>query len=293
VIPIRDGDCAARPRLKDTLMKSCRAQYRTLMLALVTATTAYGSPTISPGVVAAISQATSPTPSPATTPSKQPAVSSEVGSYDIGLLFGSQLQHNGVVPNLSQESLIRGLKEAVGGRPITNDEREAALNFMRQAHGVLAEKNRAAGREFLAHNAKEPGVVTLPSGLQYRVLAEGDPKSKPPAPTDEVTVRYRATLADGTEIDRSDSHGIPASFRVNSVFKAWQEAFAAMKPGATWQLFVPPELGYGNNPPPTIPPGAVLVYELELLKIDPRSAMPTTPAAPVKPATGSGAPHLH
>jgi FKBP-type peptidyl-prolyl cis-trans isomerase FklB len=239
-------------------MHPCRARTSTFLLALLTGPAAFAA-------------------APAAAPASAPAVSSEVGSYDIGLLLGSQLQHNGVVPNLSQESLIRGMKEALGGRTITDEERQAALNFMHQAHDVLADKNRAAGREFLARNAKVPGVVTLPSGLQYRVLADGDPKGKPPAPTDDVTVRYRATLTDGTEIDRSDTHGAPASFRVNSVFKAWQEAFASMKLGAKWQLFIPPELAYGNNSPPTVPPGAVLIYDLELLKIDRRPAATHSP----------------
>jgi FKBP-type peptidyl-prolyl cis-trans isomerase FklB len=245
----------ARNNDQDLPMNPCRARISTFLLALLTGPAGFAAPAAPPAAAAS-------------------TVSSEVGSYDIGLLLGSQLQHNGVVPNLSQESLMRGLKEAIGGRPITDAERQAALSFMRQAHTALADKNRAAAREFLARNTKEPGVVTLPSGLQYRVLADGDPKGKPPAPTDDVTVRYRASLSDGTEIDRSDTHGQPASFRVNSVFKGWQQAFASMKQGAKWQLFVPPELGYGDNPPPTVPPGAVLIYDLELLQID-RHAPPT------------------
>jgi FKBP-type peptidyl-prolyl cis-trans isomerase len=253
-------------------MNPCRARTPTLLLALLSGPAAYAVPPMAPVVVKPTTNA------PAAAPA--PAVSSKVGSYDIGLLLGSQLQHNGVVPSLSQESLLRGLKEAIGGRPITEEERQAALSFMRQAHTVLADKNRAAAREFLARNTKESGVVTLPSGLQYRVLADGDPKGKPPAPTDDVTVRYRASLADGTEIDRSDTHGQPATFRVNSVFKGWQQAFASMKQGAKWQLFVPPELGYGDNPPPTVPPGAVLIYDLELLQIDRHATAPMTHPAP-------------
>ena len=93
---------------------------------------------------------------------------------------------------------------------------------------------------------------------------------------DQVTVRYRASLLDGREFDRSDTHDRPATFRVNSVFKAWQEAFQNMKPGARWQLFVPPELGYGGNTPVGVPPGSLIIYELELLKIE--------PAPPVDPA---------
>jgi FKBP-type peptidyl-prolyl cis-trans isomerase FklB len=204
---------------------------------------------------------------------KPPAVSPDVGSYDVGLMLGSQLEHNGLGPTLSLDTLIRGLKDGVGGHVMTAEERDAALRFMREARDALAEKNRAAGREFLAHNAKQPGIKSMPSGLQYRVLAEGDPRGTPPAPTDQVTVRYRASLADGTEFDRSETHDRPATFRVNTVFKGWQEAFQAMKPGAKWQLFVPPELGYGTNSPPSVPPGAVLVYELELLHVEPAPAM--------------------
>jgi FKBP-type peptidyl-prolyl cis-trans isomerase FklB len=253
-------------------MNLCRARTPILFIALLSGAAGRAAPPV--GQVAGKLTAEAPPAAPA------PVVSSEVGSYDIGLLLGSQLEHNGVVPNLSRESLLRGLKEAMGGRRITDEERQAALNFMHQAHDALADKNRATGRAFLARNAKVPGVVTLPSGLQYRVLADGDPKGKPAAPTDDVTVRYRATLIDGTEIDRSDTHSAPASFRVNGVFKAWQEAFASMKPGAKWQLFIPPELSYGNNPPPTVPPGAVLIYDLELLQIDRHATVPMTPPAP-------------
>ena len=220
----------------------------------------------------------------------------EVGSYDVGLMLGSQLEHNGLVPILSYDALIRGLKDAVGGHVITAEERDGGIRFMRDARDALAEKNRAAGREFLERNAKQPGIMTMPSGLQYRVLAPGDPSGKSPAPTDQVTVRYRASLADGTEFDRSDTHDRPATFRVNSVFKGWQEAFLAMKPGAKWQLFVPPELGYGATSPPSVPPGALLVYELELLRVDPATPMDPSavkhyPQAGAKPAAPPEAQH--
>jgi FKBP-type peptidyl-prolyl cis-trans isomerase FklB len=270
----------ARNHDQDTPMNPCRARTSIFLLVSLTGPAALAVPPVGsvPGKPTTNAPAAAPAPAPA------PAVSSEVGSYDIGLLLGSQLQHNGVVPKLSQEALIRGLKEAVGGRAITNEQREAALNFMRQAHDLLADKNRAEGREFLARNAKQPGIKTMPSGLQYRVLAEGDPSGKSPAAADTVTVRYRASLSDGTEFDRSETHDRPATFRVNSVFKGWQEAFLAMKPGAKWQLYVPPELGYGANPPPAVPPGALLVYELELLQVEP--AAPMDPAA-AKPAAAS------
>jgi FKBP-type peptidyl-prolyl cis-trans isomerase len=197
-------------------------------------------------------------------------------SYQTGMLLGEQLQHNGLAPKLSIDELMRGLKDGLAGHALTTQERETTLHFMRDAHEALADSNRAAARKFLERNAKEPGIHTTPTGLQYRVLVEGAPHGKSPAPTDQVTVRYRASLSDGTEFDRSDTHDRPATFRVNSVFKAWQEAFQAMKPGAKWQLFVPPELGYGTHSPPSIPPGALLVYELELLRVEPAApvAMP-------------------
>jgi FKBP-type peptidyl-prolyl cis-trans isomerase FklB len=211
-----------------------------------------------------------------------PSVSPEVGSYDVGLMLGSQLEHDGLSKMISLDALIRGMKEALGGRAVTTEEREAALRFVRGAREGLSEKNRALAREFLERNGKVPGIVTMPSGLQYRVLAAGDSSGKSPLPTDQVTVRYRASLADGTEYDRSDTHDRAATFRVNSVFKGWQQAFLAMKPGAKWQLFVPPELGYGNNSPPIVPPGALLVYELELLKVE--------PAAPIDRVRPNAAP---
>ena len=188
-------------------------------------------------------------------------------SYDVGLMMGSQIVHDGLGQQISIEELIRGLKDAIGGRVMAPAERDAAQQFMHDAREALAERNRTAGKAFLEDNGRKPDVVTLPSGLQYRILAAGSPQGPSPAPTDEVTVRYRTLLTDGTEVDNSEAHGRAASFRVNSVFKGWQEALARMKPGARWQLFVPPELGYGRNSPATIPPGALLIYELELLQV--------------------------
>ncbi|MEP6883295.1 MAG: FKBP-type peptidyl-prolyl cis-trans isomerase [Gammaproteobacteria bacterium] len=264
-------------------MKNSKTPSPVIALALLICTAAYVS-------TVGATQPTGVPASPKNSASNPPvrAVNPEQGSYDVGLMLGSQLEHNGVASTLSLDAVIKGLKDAVGGRAITGEEREAALQFMRDARTVFAEKNRAAAHEFLEKNAKQPGIITTPSGLQYRVLTKGDPKSKSPAPTDRVTVRYRASLADGTEFDRSDIHGQPATFRVNSVFKGWQEALLTMKIGAKWQLFVPPELGYGANSPPAVPPGALLVYELELFQIEP--AAPLDPAA-ARPPPAPRAPH--
>ncbi len=236
---------------------------------------------------AALAAATESAPPAAAIDPRAAPVPPELGSYHVGLMLGSQLEHNGLAPLLSSEQLIKGLRDGLGGRQLTAEERELALRFMRDARGNLARKNQAAALEFLEKNGKQPGILTMPSGLQYRILAAGEPTGKSPSPTDQVTVRYKASLADGTEFDRSESHERPATFRVNTVFKGWQEAFQSMKPGAKWQLFVPPELGYGANSPPQVPPGALLVYELELLSVD---STPPVDANGVKIGTAPKAP---
>lgn len=203
----------------------------------------------------------------------QPAMAAPANSsYEIGLLLAGQLEHNGLSSTLTVDQLVRGLKDGLAGHVQTVQQRDATLHFVRTAHQSLADTNRAAAHEFLVRNAKESNIRSNPSGLQYRVLAEGDPSGASPSPTDTVTVRYRATLPDGHEFDRSDIHDRAATFRVNSMLKGWQEAVLAMKPGAKWQLFVPPELGYGSSTPPGVPPGSLLIYELELLRVDPSPA---------------------
>jgi FKBP-type peptidyl-prolyl cis-trans isomerase len=118
--------------------------------------------------------------------------------------------------------------------------------------------------------------------LQYKVVAAGDAKSAAPKPTDEVTVQYRGKLLDGSEFDSSYAHGKPATFPVNGVIKGWQEALVLMKPGAKWQLFVPPELGYDVSPRPGIPGGSLLVFDVELISVKP-SAAPQAPPVKIEP----------
>ncbi len=248
-------------------------------IGLLLAAAAAAAP-LNPTPAMTVGTATVPTPE-----SAAPAVAlpPELASYDIGLVLGGQIAHDGLGKQVSMDALMRGIKDAADGRIATPAEREAAMQYMHDSRDALAERNRQAARDFLEKNAKQPGIVALPSGLQYRVLVAGDPKGQSPGPTDQVTVRYRASLADGTEIDRSETHDRPASFRVNSVFKGWQEAFSQMKPGAKWQLFVPPELGYGKNSPPSIPPGALLIYDIELLQIQTAESMPL-----IRPAATPG-----
>jgi FKBP-type peptidyl-prolyl cis-trans isomerase FklB len=130
-----------------------------------------------------------------------------------------------------------------------------------------AEKNRAVGEAFLAENGKKKGIVTLPSGLQYKVLKEGAGES--PALTARVTVNYRGTLLDGTEFDSSSRRKEPSVFKVNGVIRGWTEALQLMKPGAKWQLFIPANLAYGDRGAgPLVPPGSMLIFEVELVSVN-------------------------
>src|SRR5262249_23773175 len=157
------------------------------------------------------------------------------------------------------------------------NDQETIANFVKTARNNQAESNRAAAKAFLAENGKKKDVVTTASGLQYHIVSPGD--GAPPKSTDEVTVNYRGSLLDGTEFDSSYKRGQPASFPVNGVIPGWQEALVLMKPGSKWELFIPPNLAYDVNSPPTIPPGSLLKFEVELIEVNaPAPARPTPPA---------------
>ena len=126
--------------------------------------------------------------------------------------------------------------------------------------------NRAEGEAFLAQNAEREGVASLPSGLQYEVLAEGDGAT--PGRRSTVVVHYRGTLIDGTEFDSSHARGEPARFRVDQVIPGWTEALQRMQVGDTWKLFIPADLAYGDRGAgPLIAPGSTLIFEVELLEV--------------------------
>ncbi len=137
----------------------------------------------------------------------------------------------------------------------------AADTKTRQA---LAEKYRGEGREFLAANAKKAGIVSLPSGLQYKVVQEG--KGKSPKPDDTVTVHYRGTLIDGAEFGSSYRDDKPATFTISGTIPAWREALPLMKEGAEWQLFIPADLAFGERGPLA---DRTVIYEIKLLAIEP------------------------
>jgi FKBP-type peptidyl-prolyl cis-trans isomerase FklB len=196
-------------------------------------------------------------------------------SYVIGLDMGNSLKRNMV--DVNPEIVAQGLMDALAGKkPLMTDQEmketivalQKDLQAKQQALAkALAEKNKKEGEAFLAENKKKPGVITMPNGLQYKILADG--KGKSPKATDTVTVNYRGTLIDGTEFDSSYKRGQPATFVVNRVIPGWTEALQLMKEGSKWQLFIPSNLAYGEQGTPGGPigPNAVLIFEIELISI--------------------------
>ncbi len=200
-------------------------------------------------------------------------------SYALGMNIGS-----GLGANLKRQSVevdwnlvSQGLKDSAAGSKtrLTEDEAKVVLTevqteLQKQQQEKMkeaAEKNKTEGEAFLAANKDKEGVVTLPSGLQYKILTTGTgPK---PAATDSVVCNYRGTLVNGTEFDSSYKRGQPATFGVGQVIKGWTEALQLMPVGSKWQLFIPSSLAYGERGEPRggIEPNATLIFEVELLSI--------------------------
>jgi FKBP-type peptidyl-prolyl cis-trans isomerase len=204
--------------------------------------------------------------------------------YALGFRIGQRIiaDHRAMGTPLDPGALARGLADAVRDAPPQLDEagfRRVLSAFEKQMEekdreltarmAEAATKNLASGREFLAANAKQPGVVSLPSGLQYTVLKEGaGPK---PTLADVVEAHYRGTHIDGTEFDGTEPGGEPAAFPLRGVVPGWQEALPLMSVGSKWRVWLPPDLGYGDaGSPPAIEPNEVLVFEIELLGIKPQ-----------------------
>ena len=194
--------------------------------------------------------------------------------YAIGMNIGINMKRQNVTADAEQ--LAAGLKTAFkGGETVLSEEEMGQILMAYQQEmqmqqmaeqAAAAEAGTKNAEEYLTKNAKQEGVVTLDSGLQYKVLASGAGAS--PKAESKVEVHYRGTLIDGTEFDSSYKRGEPASFPVNGVIAGWTEALQLMKEGDKWQLAIPPQLAYGERgAPPVIPANAALVFEVELLKI--------------------------
>jgi FKBP-type peptidyl-prolyl cis-trans isomerase FklB len=172
--------------------------------------------------------------------------------------------------------LTKGMKDVLDSIPTLITEEQAQTILMssqqqiaakqQEVMKIQAEKNKKEGEAFLAENKKKEGVITLPSGLQYKIITNGS--GRKPAPTDTVTVNYRGTLIDGKEFDSSFKHGQPATFVLNAVIKGWTEGLQQMPVGSKWNLYIPPDLAYGDRGAANvIPPNATLIFEVELLSI--------------------------
>ena len=213
-------------------------------------------------------------------------------SYALGMVVAhNYFQAQGV--DLDTETFVRGLKDALSGGPtlLTQQEMQDTLNDYRKVVSARQEKireeagvkNKAEGEAFLAKNKDEPGVITMTNGLQYKVITDGT--GPIPNATDVVTVNYRGTFVDGKEFDSSARTGHPAQFMVGGVIPGWTAALTHMKVGSKWQLFIPYQLAYGEHGhPPMINPNAALIFDVELLSIQP-PAQPTMNSAPHPPIT--------
>jgi FKBP-type peptidyl-prolyl cis-trans isomerase FklB len=248
----------------------------------------------SPSAATKTGTATKEQPVTALTTTKQKA------SYAIGMNWGTGLHRQGI--DVDSAALIQGMKDALGGGKtlLTEDEARSALMQLQsemqakqQAKAAQeGEANKKEGDAFLAANKTKEGVVTLPSGLQYKILTPGTgPK---PTASDSVVCNYKGTLINGTEFDSSYKRGEPATFPVTGVIKGWTEALQLMPVGSKWQLFIPSDLAYGprGTPGGPIGPNATLTFEVELISIKdknpPPDKAPAPAAAPEKnPAGGA------
>jgi FKBP-type peptidyl-prolyl cis-trans isomerase FklB len=199
-------------------------------------------------------------------------------NYSLGYQIGGDFKRQGL--DLDPATLVRGIRDAMeaGGQDLMGfegrqqaliDLKRKVLTDGRRKQAEEFDRRRREGQAFLAGNAKKEGVVTLPSGLQYRVIAEG--RGRAPEVGDTVTVNYRGTLVDGTEFDSSQRQGEPASFPLGNVIAGWQEALPLMQEGAQWQLVVPPDLAYGEGGPLA---HQTLLFDIELVSVTPDQGEP-------------------
>lgn len=212
-------------------------------------------------------------------------------SYAVGLQLGNQIKASAPL-ELDADLVSRGVKDGLAGAEtlLTEPEMKAALEALqadartkqKELLKQTAEKNKTEGEAFLTANKAKEGVVTLESGLQYKVLKAGD--GKKPTVNDTVSCHYRGTLIDGTEFDSSIARNRPATFALNQVIKGWIEALQLMPVGSKWQLFIPSSLAYGEKGPlgkgrSKIGPNATLIFEVELLSVQDTVAAGATAAA--------------
>ena len=211
----------------------------------------------------------------ATNPALAQDLSTDKGklSYAVGWDIGEDIQRRGA--EFDVETLIAAIRDSAAGQEpqVSAEEMVALLTELQQkvrqeqaeAFAKLAEENQAAADDFLEKNKGKNGIVVLPSGVQYRIIEEGE--GSRPGLEDTVKVHYRGSKINGHEFDSSFARGVPEEFPVNSVLRGWQEVLPLMKTGATWQIFVPPELAFGARGNPPVGPNEALMFDLKLVEI--------------------------
>ena len=189
-------------------------------------------------------------------------------SYAIGLGIGQNLLSMGA-QGINVEDFAQAIADVLNRNELAmshNEALEIVNKYFMELEEKMTAENIEKGKAFLAENAKKEGIVTLPSGLQYEVITEGN--GKKPSATDRVKCHYEGTLIDGTLFDSSIKRGQPAVFGVNQVIKGWVEALQLMREGSKWRLFIPSELGYGaQQAGEMIPPHSTLIFEVELIEV--------------------------
>ena len=212
--------------------------------------------------------------------STAPATQKDKVSYGIGVQLAKSLKNQGV--DVNSDRLIQGLRDALSGQKLlmSDDDINTTMAALQQEmsqkqmreRAKQADENKKASDAFLADNGKKDGVVTLPSGLQYKILKAADGKKATDA--DTISCNYRGTLIDGTEFDKSQA-GQPATFQVGGVIPGFKEALKLMPVGSTWQFFIPPNLAYGERGAGNvIGPNTTLIFEVELVSIKDKTANP-------------------
>jgi FKBP-type peptidyl-prolyl cis-trans isomerase FklB len=196
-------------------------------------------------------------------------------SYALGMQMGADFRKQ--VLDLDLDTFSKGLAASFHGDKtmLTEDEMRAVIASAKEEYQKKQAELRAAkaeatlkeGEQFLAANKTKEGVVTLPTGLQYKILKEG--AGQVPKTHQHVLCNYRGMLIDGTEFDNSNRHDGPSAFPIKGVLEGWREALLKMRVGSKWELFIPPDLAYGTGGAPAlkIPPNATLIYELELVSV--------------------------
>lgn len=189
-------------------------------------------------------------------------------SYALGLSIGNNFLASGI-NKIDLKSFSKALEDVLLQKQpdMSYDEAKGIINeYFAKLQDEKLEVNSKAGKEFLEINKKRPGVVTLPSGLQYEILKKGE--GKIPKATDQVKCHYHGTLIDGTVFDSSVQRGTPATFGVNQVIQGWVEALQLMPVGSKWKLFIPSDLAYGKSGAgQSIEPNSTLIFDVEVLDI--------------------------